>query len=232
MDLSVETSRAARMRDSHPEAGVRHTLARADFTGIVERHERELLAFLRGLVSEAELARDLLQDTFYDAWRAVKRGAEPFLAPLSQPDVRRWLFHAAYCRAISARRHGSVLRWESLDRGDPDDYGVSGTLVAFEDQRAEAEALGAALKGLAQEDVACLLLIVVEGCTAAEAAEIMGTSSAAVAKRVSRAGQLSCTGCSRPPGRLPPCCCCRSSPRRSSPAAADSSATLPPAAAL
>jgi RNA polymerase sigma factor (sigma-70 family) len=185
--MGTTTRRAVGVPDAHQEGGARHPLARADFTGIVERHDRELLAFLRGMVSEAELARDLLQDTFYDAWRAVKRGADPFLVPLSQPDVRRWLFHAAYCRAISARRHGSVLRWESLDRGDPDAYGVTGALVAFEDQIAEAEALATALKGLAQEDVACLLLIVVEGFTAAEAADIMSASTAAVAKRVSRA---------------------------------------------
>lgn len=175
------------MPDVRPEGGARRELARADFTGIVERHHHELLAFLCGMVSEAELARDLLQDTFYDAWRAVKRGADPFLVPLSQPDVRRWLFHAAYCRAISARRHGSVLHWESLDRGEPDEYGVTGAFVAFEDQIAEAEVLTTALKGLAQEDVACLLLIVVEEFTAAEAADIMGASTATVAKRVSRA---------------------------------------------
>lgn len=190
MELSIGTRRSIRMRDPHteqPDAAAPRPLARADFTGVVERHERELLAFLRGMVSEPELARDLLQDTFYDAWRAVKRGAAPFLLPLSQPDVRRWLFHAAYCRAISARRHGSVLRWESLDRADPDEFDVTGVLVAFEDQVAEAQALAAALSGLAREDVACLLLIVVEAFTAAEAAEIMGASTAAVAKRVSRA---------------------------------------------
>jgi RNA polymerase sigma-70 factor, ECF subfamily len=187
MDLGISASRAARMREANADGEVRHPLARADFTSIVERHERELLAFLRGLVSEAELARDLLQDTFYDAWRTAKRGAEPFALPLRQPDVRRWLFHAAYCRAISARRHGRVLRWESLDQGDPDAYAVYGELVAFEDQVAEADALGAALKGLAPEDVACLLLIVVQGFTAAEAADIMGASTAAVAKRVARA---------------------------------------------
>lgn len=185
--MGAKTRRAVDMPDAHSEGGARHPLARADFTGIVERYDHELLAFLRGMVSEAELARDLLQDTFYDAWRAVTRGAEPFRAPLSQPDVRRWLFHTAYCRAISARRHGSVLRWESLDRGDPDAYGVTGALITFEDQIAEAEALATALKGLVQEDVACLLLIVVEGFTAAETADIMGASTVAVAKRVSRA---------------------------------------------
>ena len=190
MELGIIASRAARMREpsaDEADGASRQALARADFTGIVERHEHELLAFLRGLVSEAEPARDLLQDTFYDAWRAARRGAEPFLLPLRQADVRRWLFHAAYCRAISARRHGRVLRWESLDQREPDDYAVYGALTAFEDQVAEADALAAALKGLAPEDVACLLLIVVQGFTAGEAADIMGASTAAVAKRVARA---------------------------------------------
>jgi DNA-directed RNA polymerase specialized sigma24 family protein len=114
---------------------------------------------------------------------------------LSQPDVRRWLFHTAYCRAIFARRHRSVFRWESLDVGEAEQYTVVGALVTFEDQVVEAEALAAALDGLRREDVACLLLIIVRGFTAAEAAEIIGASTAAVAKRVSRAKRRLLNAC-------------------------------------
>lgn len=193
MELRIRTAGQSRMPEPHEAPGVaaraddQRPLTRAEFTAVVERHDREVLAFLRSLVGDAEHARDLLQDTFYDAWRAAKRGAAPLVAPVSQPDVRRWLFHAAYCRAISARRRGRLIRWESLDDPTRDEVPLTGQLAAFEDQVAEAEVVSAALQQLAPEDAACLLLTVVQGFTATEAAEIMGASSAAVAKRVSRA---------------------------------------------
>jgi DNA-directed RNA polymerase specialized sigma24 family protein len=44
-----------------------------------------------------------------------------------------------------------------------------------------------ALEQLSAEDAACLLLIVVHGFTAAETGVILGASTSAVAKRLSRA---------------------------------------------
>src|SRR5215813_5089205 len=79
-------------------------LSFAEFTALVERYQRELYVFLCGLVAQTEQARDLLQDTFCDAWRAAKRGAAPLVMDGPPDEIRRWLFHAAYCRAISALR--------------------------------------------------------------------------------------------------------------------------------
>lgn len=163
------------------------TMTFAAFTHVVERHERELFVFLRSLVTEAEHARDLLQDTFYDAWRAAKRGAPPFVVDGAPDEIRRWLFHTAYCRAVSALRRHKVIRWESLDRPDAHELDSITCLVSFEDQLAEHEALSVALKDLSSDDVAALLLIVVQGFTAAEAAQIMRATPQAVAKRIARA---------------------------------------------
>src|SRR5512146_2860239 len=91
--------------------------AALDFGAILDRHQASLLGFLRGLVSDPELARDLLQDVFCDAWRATLREDAPFVAASADTDRRNWLFHTAYHRAISARRRAGVLRWESLDAG-------------------------------------------------------------------------------------------------------------------
>jgi RNA polymerase sigma-70 factor (ECF subfamily) len=162
-------------------------LAAPSFPDLVERHERELLRFLCGIVTDAEQARDLLQDTFYDAWRAAQRGTAPFVPNGAPEEVRRWLFHAAYCRAMSALRRRRLIRWESLDRADPPALDGIDAIVSFEDQIAESEALGRALAELAPEDVACLLLIVVQGFTAAEAGQVIGASPQAVAKRIARA---------------------------------------------
>src|SRR5690242_5877992 len=85
---------------SEPDAAARaQDGSLAAFTHLVERHEHALLAFLRGLAPSEEAARDLLQDTFYDAWRAVRRAVPPFAGGAAEDEVRRWLFHAAYCRA-------------------------------------------------------------------------------------------------------------------------------------
>jgi len=95
--------------------------------------------------------------------------------------MRRWLFHAAYNRAISALRRRRLIQWLPLE---------SVTLpITFEDQFAEGQAVRTALAALAPADAACLLLIIVQGFTAAEVGQIIGASPQAVAKRFSRAKQ-------------------------------------------
>jgi RNA polymerase sigma-70 factor, ECF subfamily len=167
--------------------GVPGALTFAQFTEIVERNERELYLFLQGVVSDGEQARDLVQDTFYDAWRAAKRRRPPLLPDGPPEEIRRWLFHAAYCRAISARRKRRLLRFESLSRTDTAELEAIANLTSFEDQVAEHDALRTAVSSLAPEDAACLVLIVVQGFTAAEAAHILGSTPAAIAKRLARA---------------------------------------------
>lgn len=167
------------MRDQPP----RDAFSLDDFTQIVERLERELLLFLRSLTGNEDQARDLLQDAFFDGWRAAKQRKAPFTAEHGQDEIRRWLYHAAYCRAISARRHSAVILWSSLDQVIEhviDD-------ASFENRIMEQDALGAAIASLSPEDAACLLLIVVQRFTAAETAAIMGASTAAIAKRIVRA---------------------------------------------
>ncbi|MGZ3680255.1 MAG: RNA polymerase sigma factor, partial [Ktedonobacterales bacterium] len=153
---------------------------------LVERHEHALYVFLYGTLSDAEQARDLVQDTFYDAWRAAKRRAPPFVPGAPDDEIRRWLFHTAYCRVISIRRRRRLFRFESLSSPSSEIDGLVGG-ISFEDAIAEHDALRRALAGLAPEDIACLVLIVVQGFTAAEAGRIMGATPAATAKRLSRA---------------------------------------------
>lgn len=162
-------------------------LSFADFTALVARHQRELFGFLRGIVQHAEQASDLLQDTFVDAWRAAQRGQPPLTPDAPREEARRWLFHAAYCRAISALRRRRLIRWESLDDPEAADSEALSSLASFEDRVAESAAMQAALADLSPRDVSCLLLIVVQGFTAAEAAEIIGDSPQAIARRISRA---------------------------------------------
>jgi RNA polymerase sigma-70 factor (ECF subfamily) len=162
-------------------------LSFAAFTVLVERHQHALHVFLRGLVGNSEQALDLVQDTFHAAWRATRNGAAPFLEGYTDEDIRCWLFHTAYCRAISTLRRRRLIRWESLSEVAELDASDEG--VAFEEQIAEHDSLRAALRQLTPQDVACLLLRIVQGFSASEVGQIVGASPDVVTKRLSRAKQ-------------------------------------------
>jgi RNA polymerase sigma-70 factor (ECF subfamily) len=163
----------------------------ADFTATVDRQQAALFGFLRGMLGERELARDLTQDTFADAWRATQQSAAPWNAAHDEDERRRWLFAVAYRRAATQLRRRHVLTWTSLDFTSPlwrnGEEPLAEDDQLFDTRIVEAEALRAALARLQPDDVACLLLRVAQGFNAAEAAAILGVSVDAVAQRLSRA---------------------------------------------
>jgi RNA polymerase sigma factor (sigma-70 family) len=156
------------------------------FSALVERYQQPLHAFLRGFVENGEQARDLTQDTFAAAWRATQACVAPFIAETAEDEQRRWLYRTAYRRAIDLLRRKRLVRWEALG---PVAETETGDLPPFEDRVIESDALRAALAELPSPDVACLLLRVVHGFSAAEVGEIMGASAEVITKRLSRARQ-------------------------------------------
>jgi RNA polymerase sigma-70 factor, ECF subfamily len=156
------------------------------FTDLLDRCQWPLYTFMRGIVGDDEQARDLMQDTFYDAWRTAQQGKPPFDSNSEEEaGRRRWLFHAAYNRACSALRRRRIISWLPLESSSRD-VREDGS---FENQIAERQAVRAALASLSPADASCLLLIIVHGFTAAEVSQIVGASPQAVAKRFSRARQ-------------------------------------------
>lgn len=164
-------------------------LSLAEFTSLIERHQGELFGFLCSLVQHQEQARDLLQDTFCDAWYAARRGQAPLVSSATREVVRRWLFRAAYCQAISALRRRRLIRWESLDAPGAGQWEAQSSLASFEEQVVESAALESALADLPTKGVTCLVLHVVQGFTAVATAEIIGDSPQAIAKRITCAKQ-------------------------------------------
>ena len=166
-------------------------LAAADvtFARLLRELQGPLLGFARGMAGDDEQARDIVQDVFVDAWRAARGGAPPFTATGDADGMRRWLFHAAYVRAAGVHRRGRIIRWESLDTNALDEASHPREARALEDQVIEAEVLREALASLEPEDVACVLLNVVQGFTAQEIARVVGVTPEAAKKRVSRAKQ-------------------------------------------
>jgi RNA polymerase sigma factor (sigma-70 family) len=129
---------------------------------------------------------NLIQDTFAAAWRATQACVAPFVAGTADEEQRRWLYSIAYRRAVDLLRRKRLARWDALD---PIAETEAGNLPPFEDRVVEGEALRAALAELSSPDVACLLLRVVHGFSAAEVGEIVGASAEVVTKRLSRARQ-------------------------------------------
>lgn len=172
-----------------PATGGPQPLTRAAFIAAVEPHQPALLAFLGGLLGNAEQARDLTQDTLADAWRAARAGTPPFLTGTPDDEVRRWLFHTAYCDAVTVLRRRRLIHWETLDLAPEAACPSTGEPIPFEDQLAEGEALRAALAQLSPPDTVCLLLRVVQGFSSAEVAHIVGATPEVVTKRLSRAKQ-------------------------------------------
>lgn len=157
------------------------------FNDVLAETQRPLFAFVARLVSDQELARDIVQDVFCDAWRAMQRGSPPFGAADDLPAMRRWLFHAAYCDAASALRRGALIRWEPLNADDAREPTRPAPGRPFEDTVAERLALDAALATLRPEDAACLLLSALQGFTAQEIGQIIDASTEATKKRLARA---------------------------------------------
>jgi RNA polymerase sigma-70 factor (ECF subfamily) len=153
------------------------------FTELLLRAQWALYDFVRGLVGETEVARDVVQDVFVDAWKVAKQGAPPFTADGDELGRRRWLFRVAYRHAAAVWRRRRVIAWETLDLEHLPNP------VPFEDRIAEAELLRAALLSIEPQDAACFLLNVVHGFTANEMAEILTIAPEAAKKRLSRAKQ-------------------------------------------
>ena len=172
-----------------PADGGARPLTSADFVAAVDPYQPALLTFLGGLLGSPEQARDLTQDTFAEAWRAACAGAPPFLTGVPGDEIRRWLFHSAYCNAVTVLRRRHFIQWEALGHSPAAECLPTGDPIPFEDQIAEGEALRAALAELSPQDVVCLLLRVVQGFSSAEVGRIVGATPDVVTKRLSRAKQ-------------------------------------------
>jgi len=156
---------------------------------ILDTFQRPLIRFVRGLVGSGEEVYDIIQEVFVDAWRTAKREAFPFTTRGDDRAIRNWLYHAAYCNAVSVLRRRSVIAWESLDVFNVAERVERQTpsSAPFEERVGEAEALDVALATLGPADVACLRLGVIEDFTSVEMAQILDITPDAARKRLSRA---------------------------------------------
>lgn len=145
----------------------------------VRSHARDLYRFAFRLCGRAELAEDLLQETFCEAWRSMG----------SLRDVHRsraWLFQILRHRFAHSMRDGrrhprTVMNIEDLEsaasRPEPD-------LLS---RMASQELLQMALDALDDRFKEPLLMVFMQGFTCREAAELLDVPLGTVLSRIHRA---------------------------------------------
>lgn len=148
------------------------------FGEIVSRHERRLRHLVRGLVSDAELVDDVLQEVFFNAYRAL---------PHFRGDARlsTWLYRIAVRESSRARLR--LGRWRkrvaSLGERDVADPHRERS-VENEDELRRAHAL---LDKLPSRERAAFVLYVIEDRSYAEIADILEAPAGTVASWIHRA---------------------------------------------
>lgn len=153
---------------------VRHSQVEA-FETIFEQYNLPICRYLCSLVSDADLAEDLAQQTFLKAYRALSRGAPP-------DNLKAWLYAIATNTALSALRRRKVIQWLPFNAVANKAPGPG-----LEAHLGQQDLMARAFAKLPKRDVACLLLRFQHGLSYVELAEILSTSVPAVRMRISRA---------------------------------------------
>lgn len=155
---------------------------RAAFGVLMTRYQRPVLHLARALVRDAQLAEDVLQETFLAAFRAAAtyRGDAP---------VSAWLYGIARHTAHRALRRGREVASDdrALER-----LALSAGWGSSDVERAAASAqlrdrLAAALAELPDDDREILMLRDGLGLSGAETAGALGVGLAAMKSRLHRA---------------------------------------------
>jgi RNA polymerase sigma factor (sigma-70 family) len=147
------------------------------FVGIIRQYQSAIVGYLYRMTGDGELARDLAQDTFLQAYQSLA-GTTPDLP------LKTWLYRIATNNALRHHRRRVVLAfisWDDIRRPDSD---VDVAKEAF-----EAAAVHEALLKVPEKLRACLVLHLVDGFKHREIAQMLGISEDAVRMRVARGSE-------------------------------------------
>ena len=150
------------------------------FTALFHQFNARICTYLARLVGDDDLGRDLAQDTFLAAWRAL-------------PEVRDtarftpWLYRIATNAARSHMRRAQIVRWLPWSDSEPSGARPPLSQAGPEQHAGESELVALALGRLAPQHRTCLLLQLEGGFSQREIATLLGISEKAVSAYVSRA---------------------------------------------
>lgn len=143
------------------------------FNRLVDRHQRAVRAFLRGLVTSAD-ADDLAQEVFLAAWSR----ADSYRGDAS---VRSWLCSIAWRKAKDSHRR--VFRRREREATYTEAMAASASGGASADEQL---ALQRAMTSLSMNERAAVLLCLAGDFSHAEAAEALGMPLGTIKSHVSR----------------------------------------------
>lgn len=140
------------------------------FRASVEATIPALRRYARALARDADIADDLVQDTLVRALRSESL--------FHGGDIRSWLY--TILTNLNRNRRRSMARKPQITM-------LSETLAEAGGTEAEGRDIERALAGLVQEQRAVLLLVVLEGLSYREVADIQGVPLGTVMSRLARA---------------------------------------------
>ncbi len=148
------------------------------FAAVVERYQARIARYLRRLVRNQALAEDLTQETFLNAYLAIRKTTSDLaLAP--------WLYRIATNHANMHFRRQKLIRFlpflenRRQDASPPADADLG-----------EQDAVRRALAKLPPQYATCLLLHMVEGFKHHEVGAILGITAEAARKRTARGSEM------------------------------------------
>ena len=152
---------------------------RAAFTALFHQYNAPICRYLAHVVGNDEVGRDLAQETFLAAWRA--------LADLRDPSrFGPWLYRIATNQANSYLRQARITRW--LPWAEPTEPQAANfpTTAGPEAQVGEAQQVAAAMAQLTPKYRICLLLQLEGGFSQREIAHLLHLTEKSVSVYVSR----------------------------------------------
>jgi RNA polymerase sigma-70 factor, ECF subfamily len=145
------------------------------FEEIYRHYRSPIVGYLCRLVGNPEVAADLSQDVFVNAYQAIGR-TQPGL------NLKAWLYTIATNAAMSHHRHRRLLQWLPLGDSEPQSL-----VTGHEDRFATHEQLATAMAALPRDHLACLLLQARAGFSYGEIGTMLGISTSAAKARAYRA---------------------------------------------
>jgi RNA polymerase sigma factor (sigma-70 family) len=167
--LLHEAQVKAQVRTGHSDA----------FGEIIEHYQRPIVRYLLRMTGNYEVAQDLAQDTFLQAFRGIHKTR-------SELSLKAWLYRIATNNANQYHRRRRLLSFIPFTGSETSD---TPNMTTSSDQIVERMAMEEALLKVPQGRRVCMVLHFVEGLTYKEIGEIVSISEEAVRKRVARGSQ-------------------------------------------
>jgi len=149
------------------------------FAEIVEHYQSPIIRYLYRLTGDNELAKDLAQDTFIQAYKGI-------LKTHAELSFKAWLYRIATNNALQHHRHKKLLSFIPFTLKEKN-------ITAAKHQHdfpGESAAIKEALYEIPEDQRTCVVLHFVEGFKYREIAETLGISEEAVRKRVARGRKI------------------------------------------